>query len=115
MKIRMLMAMLALFGFTTFASTGATGCQESTRVDTNDDTVGPEDSGPYARDLNEVTGVMIDKLKKQKISENFKSKYKEPPIIAVIRAQNDTRFPEVTQVFQEDLVTAMMEKFTREE
>lgn len=115
MNTRMLLAALAMVTFTAFASTGSTGCRDSTKVDLNNDEVGPEDSGPYTRDLIEVTKVMVDKLKKQKISESFKAKYKEPPIIAVIRAQNDTRFTEITQIFQEDLTTAMMETFTREE
>lgn len=116
MKIRILLALLFMFSFVSLASTGATGCQQSTREDVEDDEVGPESSGPYGRDLVEVTDIMVEKLKKQKISENFKAKYKgEAPIIAVIRAQNDTRFPEVTQIFQEDLVTAMMERFTREQ
>ncbi|MBX3474426.1 MAG: hypothetical protein KF754_08590 [Planctomycetes bacterium] len=116
MKIRILLAVLFMFTFTTVASTGATGCRQSTREDIKDDEVGPESSGPYAADLVEVTDVMVDKLKKQKISENFKARYKgEPPIIAIIRPQNDTRFPEVTQIFQEDLLTAMMERFTREQ
>ncbi|MBE7490515.1 MAG: hypothetical protein HS108_01950 [Planctomycetes bacterium] len=116
MKMRILLAMLFLFTFCTLASTGATGCRQSTREDLKDDEVGPESSGPYAADLLEVTDVIVDKLKKQKISENFKAKYKgEPPIIAIIRPQNDTRFPEVTQIFQEDLLTAMMERFTRDQ
>jgi predicted protein tyrosine phosphatase len=114
MKMRMLLSLLVLCMFATLATTGCG--RQSTRVDIEDDEEGPESSGPYARDLVEVTDIIVEKLKKQKISENFKAKYKgEAPIIAVIRAQNDTRFPEVTQIFQEDLVTAMMEKFTREQ
>ena len=115
MKMRILLSFLSLLVFASFASGVGTGCRDSTRVDIDDDEVGPESSGPYARDLVEVTDVIVDKLKKQKISENFRAKWNDAPIVAVIRAQNDTRFPEVTQIFQQDLVTAMMERFTREQ
>ncbi len=113
MKIRFLLCLLVLFSFSALTTTGCG--RQSTRVDIKDDEEGPESSGPYSADLVEVTDMMVEKLKKQKISENFQAKYKEPPIIAIIRPQNDTRFPEVTQIFQEDLLTAMMEKFTREQ
>jgi len=115
MKIRLLFSLLAMCLFVSAASTGGTGCQQSTRELLDDDEVGPESSGPYAADLVEVTNVIVGKLKEQKISEKFVAKYNEAPIIAVLRGENDTRFPEISRVFQEDLLNAMVERFTREQ
>lgn len=115
MTIRIMILALLMLSFVAMSASGATGCRQSTRQDLGDDEVGPVSSGPYAADLVEVTNVIVAKLKQQKISESFKAQYNEPPIIAVIRAQNDTRFTEITQIFQEDLVTAMMESFTRDQ
>lgn len=100
--------------FLTF-SVAACG-NESTRVDPKDDEEDPiQSSGPYSSDLIEVTDEIIAQFKKQKISENFRARYNDAPIIAVIRPQNDTRFPEVTQIFQENLVAELLGKTTRQE
>ncbi len=101
--------------FTAVASTGGSGCQQSTREDVEDDEVGPEGSGPYAADVKEVTREIIQNLKDKKISRNFRARWDDAPIVALIRPQNDTRFPEVTDFFQEDMLTALMNEFTREE
>jgi len=106
---------LLMLGFVATASGYGTGCRQSTRVDLDDDEVGPESSGPYSSDLLEVTDEIADQVKKQKISERFIAKWNDPPIIAVIRPQNDTRFPEVTQIFQENLVAELMDRYTRDE
>jgi hypothetical protein len=97
------------------ASISFTGCRQSTRVDLDDDEVGPESSGPYTRDLNEVTDEISNQIKKQKVVERFLAKWNDAPIIAVIRPQNDTRFPEVSQIFQEDLLVELMDRYTRDE
>lgn len=106
---------LLLLGFVAAASGVGTGCRQSTREDLDDDEVGPESSGPYSMDLLEVTDEISDQVKKQKISERFIKKYGDAPIIAVIAPQNDTRFPEVTQIFQENLVAELMDRYTRDE
>ncbi|MCA8912912.1 MAG: hypothetical protein KDB82_14520 [Planctomycetes bacterium] len=106
---------LLMLGFVATASGYGTGCRQSTRVDLDDDEVGPESSGPYSSDLLEVTDEIADQVKKQKISERFIAKWNDPPIIAVIRPQNDTRFPEVTQIFRENLVAELMDRYTRDE
>jgi hypothetical protein len=100
--------------FLTF-SVAACG-NESTRVDPKDDEEDPiESSGPYSSDLIEVTDEVIAQFKKQKISDNFRARYNDAPIIAVIRPQNDTRFPEVTQIFQENLVAELLGRTSRQE
>jgi len=106
---------LLLLSFVVAASGAGTGCRQSTREDLEDDEVGPESSGPYAADLLEVTDAIADQIKKQKITERFIAKWGDAPIIAVIRPQNDTRFPEVSQIFQEDLVVELMDRYTRDE
>lgn len=113
--MRHFMVILLMLGFVVAASGFGTGCRQSTRVDVEDDEEGPESSGPYGRDLVEVTEVIADKMEEQKIAERFIAKYGEAPIIAVIRPQNDTRFPEVSQVFQEDLLVELMDRYTRDE
>lgn len=106
---------LLLLSFVVAASGAGTGCRQSTREDLEDDEVGPESSGPYAADLLEVTDEIADQIKKQKITERFIAKWGDAPIVAVIRPQNDTRFPEVSQIFQEDLVVELMARYTRDE
>ena len=103
--------MVLLVGFT-FA---VTACSNSTRRDVEDDEEGLESSGPYAADVKEVTREIIEKLKQQKVFARYTAKYGEPPIICLIRPQNDTTYPEVTQFFQEDLLTALMDEWTRDE
>lgn len=115
MTIRILGAVLLMFTFVAIASTGSSGCQQSTRVDVEDDEEGPAGSGPYAADVKEVTREIIQNLKDKKIARNFRARWDDAPIVALIRPQNDTRFPEVTDFFQEDMLTALMDEFTREE
>lgn len=115
MKMRILFSLAAMLVFTAMASTGGTGCQQSTRESVNDDREGPERSGPYASDVKEVTAEVVAQLKKEKVLEAFRNKYKEPPIIALIRPKNETRFVEVVDFFQEDMLTALMGQFTREQ
>lgn len=110
--MRHFMIILLMLGFVAAANTG---CKQSTSVDVEDDEEGPESSGPYGRDLVEVTETIADMMEKQKISERFIAKYGDAPIIAVIRPQNDTRFPEVSQIFQEDLLVELMDRYTRDE
>ncbi|GIK53330.1 MAG: hypothetical protein BroJett014_23030 [Planctomycetota bacterium] len=100
-----------------FMGLSVTACgNESTRVDPEDDEEDPiQSSGPYSSDLIEVTNKVIEQFKKQKISDNFRARYNDAPIIAVIRPQNDTRFPEVTQIFQENLVAELLGRTTRQE
>lgn len=100
-----------------FLSMTVTACgKDSTRVDPKDDEEDPiQSSGPYSSDLLEVTDKIIEQFKKQKISENFRARYNDAPIIAVIRPQNDTRFPEVTQIFQENLVAELLGRTSRQE
>ncbi|MCB9895459.1 MAG: hypothetical protein H6839_13510 [Planctomycetes bacterium] len=109
------LVILLLLGFVAAASGVGTGCRQSTRQDLEDDEVGPESSGPYSADLLEVTDSIADQMDKQKISKRFIAKYGDAPIIAVIRPQNDTRFPEVSQIFQEDLLVELMDRYTRDE
>ncbi|MCA8915191.1 MAG: hypothetical protein KDB90_07255 [Planctomycetes bacterium] len=109
------LVILLLLGFVAAASGVGTGCRQSTRQDLEDDEVGPESSGPYSADLLEVTDSIADQMEKQKISKRFIAKYGDAPIIAVIRPQNDTRFPEVSQIFQEDLLVELMDRYTRDE
>ncbi|MCA8917844.1 MAG: hypothetical protein KDB68_05705 [Planctomycetes bacterium] len=113
--MRTAFTILLLIAFCVAASGVNTGCRQSTRQDLDDDEVGPESSGPYARDLVEVTDEIADQIKKQKITERFIAKWGDAPIVAVIRPQNDTRFPEVSQIFQEDLVVELMDRYTRDE
>jgi hypothetical protein len=93
----------------------ATGCNQSTRRDVEDDEDGLESSGPYAADVKEVTREVIEKIKKQKVIDRYIAKYGEPPILCLIRPQNDTTYPEVTAFFQEDMLTALMDEWTRDE
>ena len=109
------LVILLMLGFVAAASGVGTGCRQSTRQDLEDDEVGPESSGPYSADLLEVTDSIADQIDKQKISKRFIAKYGDAPIIAVIRPQNDTRFPEVSQIFQEDLLVELMDRYTRDE
>ncbi|MBZ0135638.1 MAG: penicillin-binding protein activator LpoB [Planctomycetes bacterium] len=113
--MRHFLIILLMLGFVAAASGYGTGCRQSTREDLDDDEVGPESSGPYSMDLLEVTDEIASQMEKQKITERFIAKYGEAPIIAVIRPQNDTRFPEVSQIFQEDLVVELMDRYTRDE
>lgn len=106
---------MMLLGFVVAASATNTGCRQSTRVDVEDDEEGPESSGPYAADVKETTREIIEQLKKQKVLRSFESEYGEPPIVALITPENNTRFPEVTEFFQEDLLAALFDEFTREE
>jgi hypothetical protein len=106
---------LLMLGFVVAASGYGTGCRQSTREDIHDDEVGPESSGPYAADVKETTREIIAQLKKQKVIDRYLSKYGEPPIIALITPQNDTTYVEVTQFFQEDLLSALMREWTRDE
>jgi hypothetical protein len=115
MKMRILLSLVAMLGFSAFASAGGTGCQPSTRESVHDDREGPERSGPYASDVKEVTAKVINQLKKEKVLDAFRNKYKEPPIVALIRPKNETRFVEVVDFFQEDMLTALMENFNREQ
>ncbi len=100
-----------------FLGVSVTACgNESTRVDPKDDEEDPiQSSGPYSSDLIEVTNEVVAQFKKKKISENFRARYNDAPIIAVIRPQNDTRFPEVTQIFQENLVAELLDRTERTE
>lgn len=107
----MMMLLVTAVGLTAFN----TGCQQSTREDVDDDEVGPESSGPYGRDLIEVTDLISDQIEKQRIAEDFRRDNGDAPIIAVITPQNDTRFPEVTQIFVEDLLIELMDRFNRKE
>lgn len=112
MTMRMMLALLV------FAAVAATGCGKSsgsTRVAVEDDTVGTRGSGPYSADVKETTTAIISQLRRQKVLEDFRARHNEAPIIALIRPQNDTRFPEVTNFFQEDLVAALRSEFPVEE
>jgi hypothetical protein len=108
---------LSLFAlaFTLLLSLAACG-GGSTRVDPKEDDEDPiESSGPYSSDLIEVTNMIVDQFKRKKVSENFVAEYKSAPIVAVIRPQNDTRFPEVTQIFQENLISELLDRTSRKE
>lgn len=106
---------MMVLGMFLATSVTTSGCRGSTRVDVEDDTEGPESSGPYAADVKEVTREIISQLKKQKVLRTFEAEWGEPPIVALITPENNTRFPEVTEFFQEDLLFALMDEFTREE
>jgi len=106
---------LLLLSFVITASGISTGCNQSTRRDVEDDEEGVESSGPYAADVKEVTREVIEKLKKQKVIDRYIKKYGEPPILCLIRPQNDTTYPEVTGFFQEDMLTALLDEWTRDE
>jgi hypothetical protein len=113
--MRTAIAVLMMLGFVVFASGYGTGCKQSTRVDVRDDEEGPSGSGPYAGDAKEVTDYIVSQVKKQRVIEDFKAQWKEPPIVWVIRPVNKTRFVEVTDYFVADLMTALAEKFPRSE
>ena len=102
--------LLVAFGLSIYG----TGCGSSTRISvTDDDEDETESSGPYSSDLVEVTDEIVNQIKRQRVVEDFHARWDDAPIIAVIRPQNDTRFPEVTQIFQENLVAELMERFPR--
>jgi hypothetical protein len=111
---RTLVLALAL-GALLIAGCGGGGGPRSTRVDVEDDTKGPRHSGPYAADAVEVSREVVRQMRRQRVLERFFDEYGEPPIVALIRPVNETRFPEVTRFFQTDFVTALMENFTRDE
>jgi hypothetical protein len=111
--MRTAIALLLMLGFVVTASGLGTGCQQSTRVDVEDDEEGPAGSGPYAGDAKEVTEKIVSEVKRQRVIEDFKAQYKEPPIVWVIRPVNKTRFVEVTDYFVADLMTALQETFPR--
>ncbi|MBK8208344.1 MAG: hypothetical protein IPK87_16335 [Planctomycetes bacterium] len=113
--MRSFLTILMMIGFVALASGYGTGCRQSTKVDVEDDEEGVEHSGPYAADAKEVTAYIVKEVKRQKLIENFKADYKEPPIVALITPTNNTRFPEITEYFQEDLLTALNEVFTRDQ
>lgn len=105
-----------LLALTVAFALSACGGKSTTRVDPKEDDEDPiESSGPYSSDLIEVTDKMVEQFKKQKVSENFRAEYKSAPIVAIIRPQNDTRFPEVTQIFQENLLSELLGRTTRAE
>lgn len=106
---------LLMLGFVASASGIGTGCNQSTRRDVRDDEEGLESSGPYAADVKETTEEIIGQLKKQKVIDRYIKKYGEAPILCLITPQNDTTYPEVTAFFQEDMLTALMAEWTRDE
>jgi hypothetical protein len=109
--MRTAMVLLLMLGL---LSTAACGGPRSTRVDVRDDTKGPARSGPYAGDAKEVSEHMVQQIRRQQVIEDYKQRWDdEPPIVAMIRPVNNTRFVEVTTFFTEDLLSALMESFTR--
>ncbi|MCC6572688.1 MAG: hypothetical protein IT462_02755 [Planctomycetes bacterium] len=111
-KNRLFLLMTAIALLMTVAACGS----ESTRVDPKDDEEDPiQSSGPYSSDLLEVTDVIMAQFKAERVSEDFRDQYKDAPIIAVIRPLNDTRFPNITKIFEERLISGLMKKTTRRE
>lgn len=113
--MRTWISLLLVLGFVMAASTAGTGCKQSTRVDVEDDEEGPAGSGPYAGDAKEVSAKIVSEVKRQRVIEDYKAQWKEPPIVYVIKPENDTRFVEVTKYFVEDLISALVERFPRSE
>ena len=109
-KNRAYLLMMAAALLFTVAACGS----ESTRVNPRDDEEDPiKSSSPYSSDVFDVADAIISQLRKKHVLEDFRARYDDAPIVAVIRPQNDTRFPEVTTVFQEHLVHELMDKMDR--
>jgi penicillin-binding protein activator len=116
MKSYGLLVCLLVFGLgTSMLTTGCKSSSGSTRVDVRDDTKGPRGSGPYAADAREVTEMIVSELRRQQVLEDFQAEFGEAPIVVLLRPRNQTRFPEVTQFFQQDFVNELMATYTRRE
>lgn len=111
--MRTLTVVMMTVGLMLLSACGSSG-GKSTRVDVRDDTKGPQRSGPYAGDAKEVSEHMVQQIRRQQVVEDYKARWNdEPPIVVMIRPTNNTRFVEVTTFFTEDLLSELMESFTR--
>ncbi|MHC4840314.1 MAG: hypothetical protein ACYTDT_05035 [Planctomycetota bacterium] len=106
---KLILPLLMIFGVLLSA------CSGSTRVDLDDDEVGPERSGPYSSDLLEVTEMIADEFERQKVVEEFKATYGEPPIVSIVEPLNETRFPNFEKIFVADLESELRQRYNRRE